>query len=370
MKEINKIIQFYDQINWSQEQAALATVVRVEESAYRRIGARMLVSSKGIWTGGISGGCLEGDALKRAQMAIGRRRSSIIVYDTLEDDAHQIGVGLGCNGRIDVLFTPINEQDGQNPVEQLKHVRNRRQPTVICQVIGTESGDPGLLGAMTIEENLPAFCQSTTFNLKHLTAFCRESLEAHQSIIRSLTTADGSSYEILVEYIRPRVKLICIGDNYDVNAFVSIGHELNWEIHVAGKSRKLSRHVFEFADKVHDFDSIRLLDLDAHTAILLMTHDYQTDLGMLRHFASTKVPYLGILGPKKRTLKMQAELKGEDNGVDLSQLRNLYSPVGLDIGAESPEEIALSIASEIIAVMRNRQGGPLRERQGPIHNRN
>src|ERR1700726_3614252 len=103
MKEIMAIINAYDKIDKEQTGAALATVVRVEGSSYRRTGARMLVMDNGVWIGGISGGCLEGDALKRARLAISKLEPSLITYDTTEEDAYQIGVGLGCNGIIDVL---------------------------------------------------------------------------------------------------------------------------------------------------------------------------------------------------------------------------------------------------------------------------
>ena len=107
MKEIRSIIAAYDALDKQVTNAALATVVRVEGSSYRRTGARMLVMDNGNWVGGISGGCLEGDALKRARLAITKSVSTLVTYDTTEDDSHQIGVGLGCNGIIDVLFTPL-----------------------------------------------------------------------------------------------------------------------------------------------------------------------------------------------------------------------------------------------------------------------
>ena len=123
MKEIRNIIQRYESAA-TNEQLALASVVHVEESSYRRIGARMLVSSNGEWIGGISGGCLEGDALKRSQKAIFSNRPSTVVYDTMDDDRNQIGVGLGCNGRIEVLFTPIDPEDPDNEIEQWHPILN------------------------------------------------------------------------------------------------------------------------------------------------------------------------------------------------------------------------------------------------------
>src|ERR1700759_4259236 len=108
MKEIKAIVAAYDKMDKSRTAAALATVVRVEGSSYRRTGARMLVMDDGVWIGGISGGCLGGDALKRARLAITNAKPTLVTYDTTEGDAYQIGVGLGCNGIIDVLFTPLH----------------------------------------------------------------------------------------------------------------------------------------------------------------------------------------------------------------------------------------------------------------------
>src|SRR5579859_776057 len=106
MKELRAIVRAYQSIDLSRTGAALVTLVRVEGSSYRRAGARMLVLDDGVYLGGISGGCLEGDALRRAQKAIALRRPSIVTYDTTQDDEYQIGAGLGCKGIIDVLFTP------------------------------------------------------------------------------------------------------------------------------------------------------------------------------------------------------------------------------------------------------------------------
>ena len=135
MKEIKAIIQAYDNIDRATTKAALATVVRVKGSSYRRTGARMLVTDDGMWVGGISGGCLEGDALKRARLAIAKSVSTLITYDTTGDDPYQIGVGLGCNGVIDVLFTPLDFEDKNNPVEILKScIEAGRQTHVLITV--------------------------------------------------------------------------------------------------------------------------------------------------------------------------------------------------------------------------------------------
>src|SRR5471030_2180222 len=139
MKEIKAIISAYQKLDKSSVHAALATVVRVEGSSYRRTGARMLVTDDGVWVVGISGGCLEGDALKRARLAIAKSASSLITYDTTEDDAYQIGVGLGCNGIIDVLFTPLQFEDRSNPVEVLKTcIAANRETHILINVTNLE----------------------------------------------------------------------------------------------------------------------------------------------------------------------------------------------------------------------------------------
>lgn len=139
MKELKAIINAYDHLNPEKTKAALATVVRVEGSSYRRTGARMLVMDDGVWVGGISGGCLEGDALKRARLAMAKSQPSLVTYDTTEDDQHQIGVGLGCNGVIDVLLSPLEIGNPNNPLEILKScMAERRQTHILLTIIGLE----------------------------------------------------------------------------------------------------------------------------------------------------------------------------------------------------------------------------------------
>ena len=363
MKEIRKIIDEYDTIDFSQESAAIASVVNVEESSYRRIGARMLVRSTGVWIGGISGGCLEGDALKRSQKAIFKNKPSRVVYDTMDDDKNQIGVGLGCNGRIEVLFTPIDKSDPDNPIEQLKKVVKRNNPSTILKIV--ESNDGNLLGKSQLLDDGKAkieFCDLSPQGLARLVA---QANDKRRPLLRTLNDSSGAELKVLVEYIKPETKLVIIGDNYDVNAFIGIANELGWEIHVVGKAKKLSKYAFSMAKKVYDYSEADLINVHDYTAVVLMSHDYNWDKKMLPVFMTKNPRYIGMLGPKKRMLKMQKEIPD----LDLKSLVNFHSPVGLDIGAESPEEIALSIASEIVATFREREGTSLKHREGTIHER-
>jgi xanthine/CO dehydrogenase XdhC/CoxF family maturation factor len=365
MKEIKRIIQRYDEACQNEELLALGTVVKVEGSAYRRIGARLLVNNTGQWVGGISGGCLEGDALKRAKMAILQDESSIVVYDTTEDDPHQIGVGLGCNGRIEVLFTPIKTNDKNNQIEFLKQIVNKRAPTALLQILSVKNGDISLCGQFFTQNNLSELVKQTQVSIPQIQEGLIDIFYKRKSNIFILQNEDGATYEILFEHIRPKIKLICVGDNYDISAMVNVANELGWEIHLIGKTRKIGKKLLGKVTTFSDVKNGENISIDEYTAVVLMSHDYKTDLELLKSFIHLDLPYIGLLGPKKRMLKMNDEIIN----INLEQQNHLYSPIGLDIGAETPEEIALSIAAEIIAVFRKREGHFLKNRIGFIHER-
>jgi xanthine/CO dehydrogenase XdhC/CoxF family maturation factor len=363
MKEIREIISKYEQTDFEKESIALASVVNVEESSYRRIGARMLVSSNGNWIGGISGGCLEGDALRRSQKAIFSKTPSRVVYDTMDDDDNQIGVGLGCNGRIVVLLTPIDPDDSNNPIEKLKTIVALNRQVVMVTIINSEK--EAKLGKSFVYQEEKNGDDILGLDEKAL----RENIELITSKKRSqlfkMKDGEGEMVELLFEFIRPEMRLIIVGDNYDVSALVGIVHELGWEIYIVGRKKKIHKSTFQKAKAVYEYEEFEDVPMDDYTSVLLMTHDYNWDKKILEKIIKLDVPYVGMLGPKKRLQKME----GESGLENLSFLPYFHSPIGLDIGAESPEEIAISILSEILAVFRKRDGQQLKHREGTIHER-
>ena len=361
MLEIRRIISEYDAIDHSTEKLALASVVSVEASAYRRIGARMLVRSNGMWVGGISGGCLEGDALKQSLNAIYKNESSIIVYDTMEDDKNQIGVGLGCNGRIEVLLTPIDTNNPNNEIELLRSLLNDESPSIIAKVI---SGDSEQLAQSKILDHKNPSLQFLDIDPVVLNEGIQTTIEKKSPRIFDFKSGENE-LKVLLEFIRPETRLIIVGDNYDVNAMANVAHTLGWEIWVVGRLKKLSKDLVRKVKKIIPFEEHTKVKPHDYTAVVLMSHDYKWDLTILQHFIKQPPSYLGILGPKKRTQKMDKELEG----IDLESLEYLHSPTGLEIGAESPEEISLSIASEITAVFREKKGLFLKLKEGSIHTR-
>src|ERR1700742_111583 len=138
MKEIIDIVSAYDEAVKSGKRTALATVVLVEGSAYRRAGARMLITEDGQLTGAISGGCLEGDALRKARMVILQQEPMLVTYDTMDDDDAKLGVGLGCNGIIHILIEPIHPENDSNAIQLLKAVNHKRQNAVLVTLFSLQ----------------------------------------------------------------------------------------------------------------------------------------------------------------------------------------------------------------------------------------
>ena len=366
MKELQRIIEAYRSIDFSLRKVALATVVRVEGSSYRRPGARMLITDDGKWVGAISGGCLEGDALRKARKVMVEGIAAIVSYDTMDDGSENLGIGLGCNGIIDVLIEPVDPMDKANPLEILIPFIEIKNPEVLATVWRTE-GDTGIsLGQRfsTLGKNDDRF------------PFLQEDFHCSKFNGRSLNKeyelASGR-IEVFFEVIQPPLQLLIFGAGYDAIPVVKLAKELGWKVIVNDDCiAHINPKKFFEADQlmVCSRDYIHPdLKIDRHAAALLISHNYKFDLSILQNLLGTEVGYIGILGPRKRFLKMLKELK--EKGMELSSddLNKIYSPVGLNIGAETPDEIALSVIAEIRAVFSHKRGGHLKNLAGPIHER-
>jgi xanthine dehydrogenase accessory factor len=372
VKEIKAIINAYDKIDSRTTRAALATVVRVEGSSYRRTGARMLVTDDGIWVGGISGGCLEGDALKRARLAISKAESSLITYDTTEDDAYQIGVGLGCNGIIDVLFTPLQYQNKNNPVEVLKScVAANRQTHILVTVTGLEGEWTNIKAGDVIQYRGPQSIAVLGDGLieKQLLEQINLQIENNRSGPGHMETQDGKKLSVFIEILLPEIHLVLMGHQYDIYPLARLIREVGWRVTMVSNPLKINSKLSDTVDAIFSYEQLNDIQIDQYTAIVLMSHDYKTDRKNLPKALATGAFYIGMLGPRVRSEKIFAELAEEGKPVSKADMERIHAPAGLDIGAISPEEIALSMLAEIKAVFSKREGGFLRLRHVPIHER-
>lgn len=371
MKEIKNIVKAFAEAQEQGKKAALATVVYVEGSSYRRAGARMLITEDGQLTGAISGGCLEGDALRKALLAITQQRNMLVTYDTTDEDDAKLGIGLGCNGIIQVLIEPIDKVKENNPIQFLKAASEQRQSSVLVTLFALQdkkSEQPGtclLIKEDTVTGHFPFFNEQ-------LIQDAQSAFQNHATCFKNYIS-EKESYTAFIEFIKPAVSLIIIGAGNDVIPLVKMADILGWESTVAdGRPAYTIKERFMPGCHVLVSKPENLLDkltIDDQTVFLLMTHNYNYDLAILRALINKKIVYIGSLGPRKKLDRMLKELSEEGISLSDEQRSMLYGPVGLDIGAETPEEIALSILAEIKAVLGNKQGQSLRAVSREIHTR-
>ena len=341
------------------EFAALATVVSVEGSSYRRPGARMLITESGETTGVLSGGCLERDVCERAQKVMTAGTPVVVRYDTTNKDDVVWGLGLGCNGIIDVLIEPATTERVAGVMQLLAECAERDASGAIATVFHVDGDVETTIGARallypdgTIDGDFPPL-------------IFEDLREATTSCVRRYEIA-GGFIDVFIEVIQPRVRLVVFGAGPDVSPIVDLAKYLNWHTTVVDTSARVSsRERFSNADAVllcRPEDVMSQVSLSERTCVVVMTHNYLHDGELVSQLLPLPLRYLGCLGPRQRTERLLNEISG-----DTRYLHRLHAPVGLDIGAETAEEIALSIVSEIKAVLSQRSGAQLRERVGSIH---
>jgi xanthine/CO dehydrogenase XdhC/CoxF family maturation factor len=284
---------------------ALATLVQAEGSTYRKPGARLLVDANGTTLGVLSGGCLEEQIGRYGQDVITSGSPSLLSFDTRRL--------YGCDGRLKILVEPLPAagQKG-NLITKVGRLLARRD---ICRIRTCFEGGP--LGS----ELLPA------------------------DIL--LTERPG----VFVETVPLPVRLLLFGTGPEIEPITQLAGNLGWMVEHFGHPSELGEHFRP----------------DAQTAALIMNHNFGRDLLALDRLITFRLRYVGLLGPRRRHAELLERLS-EYRALDFNAgARNLFAPAGLDTGSEAPEEIALSITSEVAAVLSDRRGGFLRERKSDIH---
>lgn len=370
-KEINDIIAAFRDAQKGGRQTALATVVHVEGSSYRRPGARMLVEDNGQMTGAISGGCLEGDALRKALLAINQKANKLVTYNTLDEDDVAVGVQLGCNGIVHILFEPIDPTQANNPVALLEKCIRQRADAVLVTLFSLKDYYGHQPGTCYFFDGDQASSLLEDKNLNaQIAADAAAVFAGKSSVLKHYTDPEGS---VFVELVQPPVSLVIVGAGNDALPLVEMAFVLGWQITVVdGRSTHANRQRFPKADRLligKPGEVKTQIAIDERTAFVLMTHNYNYDLAMLELLLQETCRYIGTLGPRKRLERMLTELQEKGLAIAGEQRVVLYGPTGLDIGAEGAEEIALAVLSEIKAVMAQRRGTFLRDRTDVLHTR-
>ena len=372
MKELRDIISAWKQLRKQHKTAALATLVKVEGSAYRTPGARMLVTSDDKQIGTISGGCLESDVVKRSHEVLKTGIPSLVKYDTTDEDDLIWGLGLGCQGLAYILIERLNAEqlDALNVIEQCL---STKQAGAVATVFNAET--TGVKKSINRVLLYPDGRMVSSIDNPELEAIAKKDLQSvlqqKKSISQAYVLTEGI-VEVFLEVIVPPINLVIFGAGFDVLPVVHFAKQLGWYVTVIDPQARIqTKERFNRCDRVilgTANESTSQIEFNNQTVVVTMSHNYLYDLEFLQTLSTTTLKYLGILGPKKRTNRLLQDLKAEDCIFPPEQ--ELNSPVGLDIGADNPEEIALSIIAEIQAVIKNRPSGFLKDRNAPIHSRN
>ena len=326
----------------------------------------MLITDDGKWVGSISGGCLEGDALRKARQVMADKKPLTVTYDTSEKSNQNLGIGLGCNGIIDVLIEPV-DGSGKDLVGLFERIVETTSPVALATVYAGTSGT-GEKFLISDQESFsgmsdPSLAKAVEKDLSAL-------FSSHRSETKSYKLPQGEA-DVFLELIQPSVTMIIFGGGFDARPVSQLAKSLGWEVQVTDEcAAHIAPLFFPTADKLSMCDR-KFIDRDFNigpfTACVLMSHNYEYDRDVLKKLILTETPYIGILGPRKRFDQMSDEFRTAGIVLTEEQLHRIHSPIGLDIGAEAPDEIAVSIIAEIQSKFTNRSGGFLKYRNGPIH---
>jgi len=372
MRELTEILDAIDRFAAAGEPMALATIVGVRGSTYRRQGARLLLTRSQEMVGNISGGCLEGDVMVVADEVMTSGQARLVTYDLTADDDVVWGLGLGCNGAVDIFVEPV-DPSAEIFTLYRKAIAEERALAVVTVLSGAAAAGPGPFAQPRLAVWADGARIGTLGDATMDDRAARAGTAAIQEGASRILSLPGSAgaVQAFVEVLRPPIRLVVCGAGHDAVPVVQLAAQMGWRVVVVdSRERFLTRDRFPAARQFIKADPTSAADrvpMDDRTYVVIMTHNYLHDRDLLRGFLRTGAGYLGMLGPRIRTEKILDELRRDGVTVSDRDHGRIFGPLGLDIGGETPEEIALAIVGEIQAVESGRRGGFLRERRGPIH---
>jgi len=369
MSELTDVLQAIESLSARGQKLALATIVAVRGSTYRRPGARLLVPEEGAPIGNISGGCLENDVADVARIVMTEGHARVVSFDLTADDDAVWGWGLGCNGAIELFVEPADK--AAEVAGALRMALEEERP--ICMVTVLDSSVAGVEQGNRLLVKPDGTTQGSLGDAsvdRAATETATELLARERSEVRDLTEGVRSFIEVL----EPPLRLVICGAGHDAAPLVVAAAGLGWSpVVVDDRPAFLTNERFPQAAA---FVALERPDqvaakapLDERTFVVVMTHNFVRDKDYLRELLRSPARSISMLGPSARTQRLLTELREEGLEIGEGDLERLRSPAGLDLGAEGPEEIAAAIVAEIVAIKRGRGAGFLRDRPGPIHER-
>jgi xanthine/CO dehydrogenase XdhC/CoxF family maturation factor len=344
MMEVRKIVRLWQKGNAS----VLVTLVRAEGSSYRRPGAHLLLGAHGEYAGTISGGCLETEVVRKAAWIV-RDGALVERYSTMFDDTADVPFGLGCGGVVDLLLEPADTPECRALMSALEDAVAGNESTVLTWL--PRQGKPFARAVLTTSGDF-------TFASSSLSE--AELTEARAKILRP---GEPLSEEIFVERTTAPLRLFVLGAGDDAKPLVSMAALLGWSVAVMDGRTHLARtERFPDAERVLAVSSASadLAEIRPQDAVVLMTHSYEQDRELLAALLPLKPKYLGVLGARHRSSLLVSEVAARLGRTVASCCEQIYAPVGLDLGGDGPEAIALAVIAEVQACWTGKLGASRR----------
>ena len=346
MRETRQIVR-----RWQQGGASvLVTLVRVEGSSYRRPGARLLLGASGEYAGTISGGCLEVEVIRKAQWVV-RKGAVVERYSTMFDDIADVPFGLGCGGVVDLLVEPANTPECRALMAALER-----------SIVGEEATALTWLPheGRRLQRAILAESGDYTFASDGLT---ETELVAARAAVLQCDGVENLPAGIFGERTTAPQRLFLLGAGDDAKPLVSLAALLGWRVSVVDGRAQLARpERFPEAECVvtASASSSEALGIRANDAVVLMTHSYEQDRELLAAVLPLKPRYLGLLGARHRSSLLVSEVAAMHNWTVAECCAQIYAPVGLDLGGDGPEAIALAVIAEAQACCMGKLGASRR----------
>jgi xanthine/CO dehydrogenase XdhC/CoxF family maturation factor len=334
MKELQDLVEGWRRLP-AGSPLVLATVVATTGSTYRKPGAKMLLTPDSWIAGSVSGGCLEADLVQTAWSRTANG-PSLVTFDASADQDILWGFGLGCNGTVQVLLERIDDEGG--PLAYFADRLDKNLPGCVATILS-----PG-----------PDFG-------RHLYGI--------ESEMRA--EVQGTEMDVYFDVLARPLQLVIFGAGHDAMPLAQMAKSMGWRVTVFDRREAfLTQERFPQADDliVGNSDQVsERMTIVPGAAVVLMTHHYMQDRDILKFALGSSASYVGVLGPRKRTDRLLQDLQDEGFLPTEEQLQRLHAPVGLNLGAEGPQEIALAVVAEIQGFSRSRNTGSLKDSSAPLH---
>ncbi|MGV0005292.1 MAG: XdhC family protein [Candidatus Porifericomitaceae bacterium WSBS_2022_MAG_OTU9] len=367
-RQFNNLLNTFHLLQTAERDIVLATIIETMGSTYQKAGARMLIARDGEFTGLLGGGCFEAGLSEQAESVFENKQSKVVFYDMRSPENEIWGLGLGCNGAVRVSLQYLSKENNFSPLNDIADAVEHIQSGVLTTICESNHKDYPI--------NQSIFFQVTKQGKQFVITdeHAIHALPARRVLLQDKAELvehhiHDKQVTVFYDLVKPALRLLVLGAGLDAVPVTQFAKSLGWHVTVVDhRAAYIKPEKFPGVDQLLNIAPIELnanLELDQFDAVIVMTHNIDYDERYLKIVADSHIPYIGLLGPAKRrdrlldTIGKQAEkIKGR-----------VYGPTGLDIGAKSPQEIALSIMAEIQAVLANRDGSQLYLKDQPIQER-